>query len=314
MFDNRNNKEKIIYENDAIKKQVENKRKNDDQKEISVLSKIQKITSQGIIESIKKRIVKYTDSIEKDKYLYSKKYNILPTAINNREDTNYFFNERIAVYTCITGKYDNLIEPHIKPDNIDYFVVTSNEISSDSLWKKIDINNFEEIKDLPDNLKCRYIKLHPYRIFKEYKYSIYVDGNFEIYTDFSEHINRLSKIGFSTFKHCQRKCVYEEIDACKLLHKANDSDIDKYHNRLINADMPKNYGLIETGMLVRKHNDKRCVKIMEDWWNEINSYIHRDQLTLPYVLYKNNVQIDEIATLGNNIRQDYSFEIVSHRK
>ena len=40
---------------------------------------------------------------------------------------NYFSSERIAIYTCITGGYDSVIEPLFIPDNCDYYLVTDRE-------------------------------------------------------------------------------------------------------------------------------------------------------------------------------------------
>lgn len=236
----------------------------------------------------------------------------LDTAFNNRDNSNYFLDDRIAVYTCIIGKYDMLQEPLVCPDNIDYYAITDFDIPMDSKWKRIDANEFEEIKDFSAPLKNRYFKINPHLVFKNYRYSVYVDGNFRICTDFTEHVNRMSKLGFSHFLHSKRTCAYQEANVCKLLGKETELNILNYTKRLKENGFPENYGLLACDILVREHNKESCIKIMEQWWYEFKNYVKRDQLSLPFVLYKNEIRVDEVSTLGGDVHKDYSFEIVKH--
>lgn len=305
-------KKQIASYNEAIKSLVKENREILSSDFYNYGSQFIKLKKQGLLKTTKNRISLVFDEDFKKKRQYDSKYHILHSENSGRSTSNYFCNERIAVYTCIIGNYDGLLEPYIKPDNIDYYIVTDADISDDSLWKKIDINKFEQVKNFSNVAKCRYVKTHPHLFFNEYKYSIYVDGNFKIYTDLTEHVNRIGLYGLSAFKHCQRECVYDEFEACKLLNKGNIESINNYCEKLISSGMPKKYGLLETGMLVREHNSNKCVSLMEDWWAEMSNNLFRDQLTLPYVLYKNKVEIGDIATLGVNIRNDYSFEVLDH--
>lgn len=239
-------------------------------------------------------------------------YPDLPTAYNDRKDTNYFSSERIAVYTCIAGRYDSLREPLVKPDNIDYYAITDFEIPEDSAWKRIDMNEFGEIKDFSPALKNRYFKINPHKVFKDYRYSIYLDGNIRICSDLTEHINRMSKYGFSHFRHSKRTCAYEEAKVCRLLGKETAENIDKYTSRLREKGFPENYGLIACDFMAREHNRPECINIMEQWFAEFRDHLKRDQVSMPYVLYKNGILIDDVATLGGDVHKDYSFEIERH--
>ena len=49
---------------------------------------------------------------------------------------------------------------------------------------------------------------------------------------------------------------------------------------------PENYGLVQTNIMVRKHNDQYCKDLMEKWWSELKDYSHRDQLSFNYALWK----------------------------
>ena len=117
---------------------------------------------------------------------------------------NYFFPDRIAVYTAVFSSYDELLEPKFLPDNCDFFLFSDSiTIPEGSAWKA---------RELPDSVqkklqhfspveKNRYLKMHPDLLFPEYNYSVYVDGNLLLYTDPTEYINRLSKYGISVYTH-----------------------------------------------------------------------------------------------------------------
>lgn len=84
-------------------------------------------------------------------------------------DNSIITSTRIAIYTCITGNYDRLIEPIYVPEDVDFFIVTDMEISPKSIWRKIDINLIEIVRDFDDTRKARYVKTHPHIFFDEYE-------------------------------------------------------------------------------------------------------------------------------------------------
>ena len=76
--------------------------------------------------------------------------------------------------------------------------------------------------------------------------------------------------------------------------------------------MPRNYGLNETNIIYRKHNSKKIKKIMTEWWNMIKNYSKRDQLSLSYILWKNNIPVNKICI--DNARIDIkNFKIYTHK-
>ena len=161
--------------------------------------------------------------------------------------------------------------------------------------------------------KNRFVKMFPNLFFKEYKYSIYVDGNVQILTDLTEYINKIdSEIGIGIHKHHLRDCVYDELIAITKMNKKNRVMAKEYKKKLDNNNMPKNYGLLQCNIIAREHSNKVCQKIMKEWWNEFESGIKRDQVSLPYVLYRNNITVDSVGTLGNNVYNNPSFRIINH--
>lgn len=228
---------------------------------------------------------------------------------------DYFSEERIAVYTSVFGGYDKIINPIVAPDNCDFFIFTDCVIDEDSIWKKIDISLSDfGLEGKNDIEKNRFFKMHPHKLFPDYKYSIYIDGNIKIMTDLTEFIKDMNPYGLVMHNHYRQNCVYKEIKKCKKIKKDKRENLELHYKHLKENGMPNNYGMLEAPIIVREHSNDRCIKIMEDWWDEFEKYSKRDQISLPYVLFKENIRINEIAKLGNDIYSNFAFKKVSHSR
>lgn len=269
----------------------------------TIFYQIKKFDFKGLIKNINK----WWLGLKKEK-----KYRNKVSMQNINVDSNYFNSERIAVYTCIFGNYDKILEPYFIPDNCDFYIFTDQNIDQNSIWKKLDLPR--EILEMSNIEKNRYIKMFPNLFFESYKYSIYLDGNVQIITDLTEYVNKINpKVGIAIHKHHLRDCVFDELVAVTLMNKKNKELALKYKTKLENDKMPKNYGLLQCNVIARIHNNKTCKKIMTDWWKEFEKNIKRDQVSLPYVLFKNGISVDDVGTLGNNIYTNPSFRINTHK-
>ena len=228
---------------------------------------------------------------------------------------NYFFPERIAVYTAVFSSYDELLEPKFLPDNCDFFVFSDSiTIPEGSAWKAKELPNLiqKEMQHFSPVEKNRYLKMHPDLLFPEYHYSVYADGNLLLYTDPTEYINRLSKYGISFYTHYRRKCVYEELRVVSAKCKITETQADEVKCFLLDADMPEKYGLLECPVIARRHHQPECKKLMSEWWELFRRFPYRDQVLLPYVLFKNGIRTNELGLLGSNIWNDPGIKRVEH--
>lgn len=230
------------------------------------------------------------------------------------DDVNYFLDKKIAVYTCILGNYDNLLEPLFVPDNCDFFVITDQKIAQDSKWNKIDPAKYLDFNHISSPIEMnRYFKMKPQVCFSEYNYSVYVDGNFQIYTDLTEHINKIStQYGIGVFAHAKRNCIYAEAAKCVELNKIDRQTKKKIITYMKQNQMPEDYGLLYCGMIARNHKNETGIKIMDEWWEEFKKFPFRDQIILPYVLYRNKIKTQDLSTLGPDYEQDYSIQRIPH--
>lgn len=248
-----------------------------------------------------------------------KAHKLLPE-IDYEEDKDTIFtychkkNVKIAIYTCIIGNYDSPIAPLFTDYNCEYFLYTDNEKLETKIWQKRNIP--EDILKLKDNtLINRYVKFHPHALFQDFDYSIYVDGNILIVSDVSSFINTISDNGISIHKHQSRRCIYDELIQCQAVGKGNINKLKEQVQRYKAEGMPEDYGLLECNVLVSDLKNEKAKKIFNLWWSEfLNSGGKRDQISLPYILWKEGITTDAIGTLGNSVAENSKLKIINHNK
>lgn len=202
-------------------------------------------------------------------------------------------NDRV-IYTCITGGYDNLIEHTYQNLNWDYICFCDNE----ELLKKQKVGPWRilplRFSKLDNVRNARWHKTHPHILFPAYKYSIWVDGNIDVcgellFKNAEKCIKE--KCILSVPEHPRRNCVYDEAITVKTLKKDYPEIIEKEAQKIREIKYPKHNGLHETNIIFRIHNDKKCIKIMNEWFEWIKNYSRRDQLSFDVVAWKNNYKV-----------------------
>ncbi len=231
-------------------------------------------------------------------------------------EENIDTNKKIVIYTCITGNYDNIVEPLYIPENVKYVLYTNSQKIKTSKWEIREIP--ESISKLENNILInRYIKMHPYELFKnEYDYAIYIDGNIRTVSDISSFVTKVKPdTGLALHRHYIRDCVYMEAEACKLYKRGNLKKLQEQIKRYEIEKMPKHYGLLEANVIVTDLKNEVAVSIQNNWWEEfINSQSNRDQISLIYVLWKMGYNVENIGNLGYNVHNNKKIEIISHLK
>ena len=204
-----------------------------------------------------------------------------------------------VIYTTIFGGYDELTEPNFVPDGWDFICFTDTDLKSKN-WKIVKTTPFYN-----DNTRnAKQYKVLPHRHLSDYEYSIFIDGNMTIRNNPDELIsNYLSNSNVAFFDHNKnlldpRDCIYKEAEIIFEFgrrngnYKDNPELIKSQMEKYISEGYPKDNGLITGMIIIRKHNEKDCVKVMEDWWTEIKYHSRRDQLSFNYVAWKNNTNFN----------------------
>lgn len=219
---------------------------------------------------------------------------------------------KFCVYTCVTGGYDTLQPVHCHPSNVDYIAYTDNTNIESKGWFVKPLPEMVE-KIAGDLDRNRYLKMHP-SIVGDYDYAIYVDGVVEIFSDVTNMINVLHpEYGVAIHMHPNKDCTYNEVEWCKQNHRGNAENMDRMIKEYGSEGLPVHYGLLECSVILSNLHNEKGIKILDEWWNEhIKWGTGRDQMTLPYVLWKNGIIVAEIGTLGNDVKANPKFRFHAH--
>lgn len=201
----------------------------------------------------------------------------------------------MVVYTAIFGDYNELIKQP-KYDGVDYVCFTDRPLKENG-WNVVVVKPPQRTDHTRNN---RYFKIMPHLFFLEYKYSLYIDGNFILKKNPLEMVKSyLIGLPMACFDHNQtvrdaRNCIYKEYDAIVDLSKKTGQLKDdlKVMKRQIESfrteGFPEDYGLISGGVLLRAHHDKKLISVMEDWWKIVKEQSKRDQLSFNYLAWKHH--------------------------
>lgn len=219
---------------------------------------------------------------------------------------------QFVIYTAIVGNYDEIYQPEVIDDRFDY-IIFSNDINENTIgvWQIRPINY-----DNPIQTKiARWVKTHPDELLKEYKFSIWMDANIVIQTDYTytKALDLYKKnINISAISHPIRKCIYEEC-AILLTYRLEKEDVVmNWVSFLKSNKYPYNIGLCETGVLYRVHNE-HIKQFNIVWWQYIEQYSRRDQLSFNFALWQQNIECDLFMLKGRSVRDHEAYKYMKHK-
>ncbi|MDE5615394.1 MAG: DUF616 domain-containing protein [Alphaproteobacteria bacterium] len=218
---------------------------------------------------------------------------------------------KTVCYTYVSRGYDDLISHnHIVPD-WDYVCFTDDPALIKR--KRVGIWRIRRalFNDLDSKRNSGWHKTHPEKCCHEYGQSVWLDANVNVLTDYLE--SQISKCDTELLVpiHYARDCIFEEVQAVIDAGRDTVQACLGAAHFLQSNNMPSHYGLNETNIVFRRHNTDLVRAIDAIWWDCIEKYSKRDQLSFSYALYKNGVLPNNIAL--NNTRTDHkNFLIFNH--
>lgn len=144
-------------------------------------------------------------------------------------------------------------------------------------WKIFDVTKIIEALEFPklDRKVKQFFQINPHLFFNNFNISIYIDSNkiYDLSSNTQEYVRLIDPNHFMlTLNSCDNDCAYREA-------------ISQFNNDLISKEMyesiiqlygwyryPKNNGMVEPTIIIRKHNDNRCKEAMNKIWNFIMKY------------------------------------------
>jgi hypothetical protein len=189
-----------------------------------------------------------------------------------------------VVYTCITGAYDTLKEPKIVSEGWDYICFTDSDLKSET-WQIIKIGKSN------DQIRHqRKKKIYNEYIFENYDVSVWVDGSMFINCNLDELLIE-NDSDFSIMKHPAQTCITGEARGILILKKDTKESLERQINDYFSEGYPKDYGIIASGIMIRRHTDK-VINFCKLWYEQVKKYSHRDQMSFGYVHWKNRIDVN----------------------
>lgn len=125
--------------------------------------------------------------------------------------------------------------------------------------------------------------------------TLYLDAEFQVTEDPRDLVGPALEAGsWAATRHPQRDCLFDEADVCfrKRLTESPEAlavQVARYRK----AGMPEHFGLWAGGVLARR-GDEQSRKLGEAWWSETARGAERDQVSLPFVVWRLGLRPVEI--------------------
>lgn len=194
---------------------------------------------------------------------------------------------KIALYRCMFDDYDLILSELFIMPNVDYYLFTDNIALNVHPYHKI---NVKQNEDNP-SLSNRAIKMNLPDILRSYEFTIYIDSNIGIMHDLNPLISDFIQTGaaIGSFSHPSHHSLEQEIELCRVLGKADINAMEEERLFYSSAPFPVRDRLSDNSVIFRRKYDDNMISAMHYWYELTKKYSGRDQLSLPAVKGRFNI-------------------------
>ena len=215
---------------------------------------------------------------------------------------------RIVVYACIFGDYDQLNEIPVKDPNADYILFTDNPYLTSNTWDVWFVFN-----EYNARYTARLYKANPPLLIQKYDYTVWIDARFAPLVKDWKAIGLPKHREIMAFRHDVRDCAYQEAKVCYDMGLDTPERINNTVDFLKRMNYPKHNGLCSTGFLIR-NNSPVIFDFNETWFTYIDQYCIRDQLTFNFTCHALQINIIQPPDGVNIYENPYLSKAKKHLK
>lgn len=213
----------------------------------------------------------------------------------------------VIVYTCILGGFDSLRPPLVPPEpGVRFICFTDVPVLPDvAPWEFRPVHRVMrtayDSRGAATEYGCdqsrtsRLPKILPHLVLPaDCDYSIWIDGNFQLWKPASEIVNAEMRFDdWAAHNHPARHCMYDEAALLQRLKRENPQEwpsmdaraLDEEVSRYREMGFPARRGLSANGVIIRRHNPA-VAALNEWWWKLFAKGCGRDQLSFPVALWE----------------------------
>jgi hypothetical protein len=201
--------------------------------------------------------------------------------------------------TFFGNEKPNLITLSDQPKykNVKYIAFTNKpDLIKSETWDIIEISQYNNFRK-----KAREIKTNIHKFVDNTEYWLWIDNNCVLQSDPNTFLKYLNGCDLLTMPHPERNNIIEEANILLKWKKDQAQGIQEainfyYKDGYIPMD------LYETKILMRRNTEK--IKIFNEmWWEQIQLYSIRDQISFPYISWKTKMFVNTFP--GNNSQSQY---------
>lgn len=192
----------------------------------------------------------------------------------------------------------NLIKLPEQPqfENVEYkFFTNRPDMMEGSSWEIIYIDQVNNLRK-----KAREVKTNIHSFIDDTDYWLWMDNNCQLQVDPHKFISYLSNCDIVVMPHPERNNIIEEAQVLYKWKPEQSEGIQEAVNKYYREGYVPN-DLYETKVLMRRNNE-RVREFNSLWWEQIQQFSIRDQISFPYVSWRTKTYINTFP--GNNSRSE----------
>lgn len=212
----------------------------------------------------------------------------------------------LCILTANLGKFDDTKPPVTQEVPFDYHCFTDDD--------------FPPATGLTPRLQYRIPKTHGWQMKPDYEYYIWLDGAVTLLREdcATWYLDQLGDGDIAFFSHPNRKTVKEEVEHIEehlMLGKPYITTRYKngFHREFLDRITKEGYPdtILYASTVFIYRNTPRVQSALADWWYLGSRYFTCDQVQLPYVMWKYNL---DVRILGEPIYKSGYISLVSKHK
>lgn len=195
--------------------------------------------------------------------------------------------KKFVIYTALFGKRSVFRMPKISSLGIDRICFTDLDLEDNFYQvRKMKLDHLTSVR------RQRFVKICiPDEIFDNYEYSFYLDYKHPSTVNFDWLLSHMKlQTDFLIRQHRVRDCIYDEGVKCIKKGKGSKEIILNQLDFYRNENYPAHNGLYASFILFRRHT-QGLKELSRLWWEEVERWSFRDQISLPYVIWKHGIEI-----------------------
>lgn len=209
---------------------------------------------------------------------------------------------RVALVTAIFGDYDTL-KPLPAGHGFDEAIALMDSSQSADGWDVRRQSPAGEPRWLAKRPKMR-----PWEVTDADVY-VWVDGQIQVKNGLRDFaVDSLGDGVLAAFEHGERDCLFDEARVCEQRNLAPRETLRRQTDRYRREGMPTRWGLWECAVLVWSRRGEEFGRL---WWSEVSAYSLRDQIALPFLLWREQVPM---VTLPGKSRRNPHTVWTGHRR